>query len=193
LVSFEAANPLSLAFWPLPISLVWQVLRDDGSPYLHLRYLSTALLDGIPGEAPGYRLLFPLQALMISREPGEHAVTLSPKGAGIAPARMSSCQGSYLVVNPLKSQPRRAFDSVSNQRVARESHRYAMTAWPPIPVPGLDAQGCAEPGRLEWECPVGVCPSPSPVWESRCAAAHWLCRRDEARWLSAIAGAGSRT
>jgi hypothetical protein len=100
LVSFEAANPLSLAFWPLPLSLVWQVLRDDGSPYLHLRYPWTALLDGIPGEAPGYRLLFPLQALMISRKPGEHAVTLSPKGAGIAPARMSSCQGFPLRLIP---------------------------------------------------------------------------------------------
>jgi len=122
LVSSEAANPLSLAFWPLPLSLVWQVLRDDGSPYLHLRYPLTALLDGIPGEAPGYRLLFPLQALMISREPGEHAVTLSPKGAGIAPARMSSCQGCYLAVNPLESWPRRALI----QFLTNESHPKAI-------------------------------------------------------------------
>jgi len=122
LVSSEAANPLSLAFWPLPLSLVWQVLRDDGSPYLHLRYPLTALLDGIPGEAPGYRLLFPLQALMISREPGEHAVTLSPKGAGIAPARMSSCQGCYLAVNPLESWSRRALI----QFLTNESHPKAI-------------------------------------------------------------------
>ena len=95
-VSFEAANPLSLAFWPLPLSRVWQVLRDAGSPYLHLCYPWTALLDGIPGEAPGSRLLCPLPALMSSREPGEYAVTLSPKGAGITPAQMSSCQGFTL-------------------------------------------------------------------------------------------------
>lgn len=118
LVSFEAANPLSLAFWPLPLSLVWQVLRDDGSPYLHLRYPWAALLDGILGEAPSSRLLFPLQALMISRKPGEHAVTLSPKGAGIAPARRSSCQGFYLAVNPLKLQPRRTLI----QFLTNESH-----------------------------------------------------------------------
>jgi hypothetical protein len=121
--SFEAATPVSWAFWPLPLRLVWQVLRDDGSPYLHLRYPWTALLDGVPGAAPSYRLLFPLQALMISREPGEHAVTLSPTGAGIAPARLSSCQGIYRAVKPLKSPPRRAFESVSNQRGAPESRR----------------------------------------------------------------------
>jgi hypothetical protein len=176
LVSFEAANPLSLAFWPLPLSLVWQVLRDDGSPYLHLRYPWTALLDGIPGEAPGYRLLVPLQALMISHEPGDHAVTLSPKGAGITPARMSSCQGVHLAVNPLNPQPRRTFDSVSNQRVARGSHKYERRIWLPIRVQGPDEPEFVEPDPPGWECQGGVCPWWSPSWESRCAGAGWLCR-----------------
>lgn len=38
------------------------------------------MLDGIPGQVPGYRRLSPLQGLMVSRYPGAYALTSASEG-----------------------------------------------------------------------------------------------------------------
>src|SRR5262245_18311668 len=74
-------------FWAKPANPRRLVFDDDG-------YISScfcpypAVLDGIPGQVPGYHLLGPLQGLRASRYPGAYASFLHRDGGSCTRTRM---------------------------------------------------------------------------------------------------------
>jgi hypothetical protein len=82
-------------FWTKPITHVGFLRANDDSDVSSIAYSYPALLDGVPGWVPSYRLSFPLHGLMVSRYRGESASPLASRGQELHLHREPSYQRPF--------------------------------------------------------------------------------------------------
>ena len=112
--------------------------RDDGSIVDSYSCPCPAVLDGVPGRVPSYRLLSPLHTGVGKAPAWGICFHLSTRGVGIAPTRKPSCPDHRDRPGVLSAYPsvQPKVTPISGKRVARRNQPTAATAfpWPSVAV-----------------------------------------------------------